>query len=268
MHAIFAALGRSAHPSTRVALVAIFIAVTLTFCALAEAAVAFCGLPPVPLHAGLWAAWFAWHSVVFPRARKRGLLADPARAYRNVFFTNIVPGVSAGVSLMGTPLVHAILMDAPLASWMRVGVALAVGVAGAALLLAGFLAIGFASAGFLYEYVDSGEPIVLRGVYAYIRHPLFLGGVLASAGTALAFSAGPVLGLGAVNLAFLAIYRRLEDARLSDIFGEPYLEYRTRVPGFVPARSLWRSAIPLIPLRLRIAVRLVGGDGLNAGRDR
>jgi protein-S-isoprenylcysteine O-methyltransferase Ste14 len=232
---------------TRFAIVGVFVIATLGAAGGAQALQRIASLPPVPTHAALWLAWFSWHSVVFPRARRRALRGDRDAAYRAVFPTQILPGVCIGVSLMGGPALHAVLAGAPLASPHQLAVGAAFLLAGATLLLSGFVSIGVASAGFLYEYVDTTEPIVPRGIYGYIRHPLFFGGVLASIGAALAFATPVAVAGAAVNVTALPLYRLLEDRRLAEVFGMSYRLYSVEVAAFLP----WLRAV-------RIAAERVG----------
>lgn len=240
-------LGRAPDGRGCAALVALFVAVTLSAALAAEVVPSVLPVPFAAWHAALWLCWLSWHSLLFPRARRHALSRRRDRAYRAVFPTHIVPGVSIGVALMGGAGLHALLNGSSLASPALVAVALAVVCAGSTMLAAGFAAIGFASAGFLFEYVESSEPIVARGIYRYVRHPLFLGGVIASVGAALAFANGAALEGAAVNLIVLPLYRRLEDARLSGVFGESYASYIRDVAAYIPTerppRLVTRSAI-------------------------
>ena len=231
---VLAALGQGADARARFGILALFLITTLAAAGAAQALQRIVGLPPVPTHAALWVAWLAWHSALFPRARRRALHRDGSGAYRAVFLPHILPGVCIGVSLMGGPALHALLDGAPLASPYRLALAAVWLLGGAALLVSGFVAIGAASAGFLYEYVDAAEPIAARGIYRQIRHPLFLGGVIASIGAALAFAASVGVAGAAVNLGVLPLYEQLEDRRLTAVFGATYRAYSGEVAAFVP----------------------------------
>jgi protein-S-isoprenylcysteine O-methyltransferase Ste14 len=238
---ILGALGHPDGARERRALVAVFVAATLAAVAGGEAVLRASSLPFVAGHAGLWLAWLTWHSVAFPRARRRRLRGDGAGAYRAVFGRHIVPGVSIGVALMGLPALHALAVGAPAAPAARLAASAACLAAGVALLSWAFATIGFASAGFLYEYVEARRPIAIRGIYRHVRHPLFLGGVVASVGAALAFDGGSGLVPALVNLAVLPAYRVLEDRRLSGVFGAGYDAYRRDVAAFFPAPAMLAS---------------------------
>ncbi len=239
-------LGRPPGLGSQIGLVGTFVAVTLAAALAAEMALRTVPLPFAVSHLGLWLWWLAWHSGVFPRARRRALRERRESAYRAVFGTQIVPGVCCGVSLMGGAALHGLASGSGLAAPATMALAVLLVATGSGLVAAGFAAIGFASAGFLYEYVESSEPIVARGVYRYIRHPLFLGGVIASVGAALVFSNRAALAGAAVNLLVLPAYKRLEDRRLQGVFGEGYASYTRDVAAFIPA-MLWQRLTPRCP---------------------
>lgn len=238
---ILKVLGRPTDAWTRSVLLTVFVVTTLAAAAAAQVVRLTVALPAPAIQAALWIAWLTWHSLLFPRARRRALARGAAHAYRAVFPTHILPGVCIGVSLMGGPGLHAVLGGAPLAPPDQLAFAAVWLVAGTALLVSGFTAIGLASAGFLYEYVDAPQPIAVRGVYRFLRHPLFLGGVVASVGPVLMFET--TASLVAVNVAVLPAYRLLEDRRLSGVFGSSYRAYCREVAAFVPrVRALQAAA--------------------------
>ncbi len=79
--------------------------------------------------------------------------------------------------------------------------------------------------------------LVLRGPYAYVRHPIYSGISLAVAGTALAV--GEVRGIVALGVALLAwrIKWPVEERFMVDQFGDGYRDYRRRVKALIP--GLW-----------------------------
>jgi protein-S-isoprenylcysteine O-methyltransferase Ste14 len=68
--------------------------------------------------------------------------------------------------------------------------------------------------------------LVQRGPYRFLRHPIYVGGVIFFAGLSLAFSAYG-LALTAVLAAFWLAKARLEERLLAERFSE-YAEYRRR----------------------------------------
>jgi protein-S-isoprenylcysteine O-methyltransferase Ste14 len=90
-----------------------------------------------------------------------------------------------------------------------------------------------------------GDGLVTDGLYAYLRHPLYLGSFLLGAGLALLL-ADPLL-LGAFVVLFwlshVSVLRR-EEAELEAVFGEAYREYRSCVPGLLPRFDRPRRVLP------------------------
>lgn len=75
------------------------------------------------------------------------------------------------------------------------------------------------------------QRLEVRGIYGWVRHPML------SAGFLFLLTSGPSLN----NLMFLLMYGvymvvggYFEERRLIRIFGEEYLEYRTRVGAYIP----------------------------------
>lgn len=82
-------------------------------------------------------------------------------------------------------------------------------------------------------YVE--PPLVTSGPYAWIRHPLY-------AGTLVALWTVPTMTVGRFLLAaglsaYIAIGARFEERDLERRHGAGYHAYRSNVPGFVPIRS-------------------------------
>jgi protein-S-isoprenylcysteine O-methyltransferase Ste14 len=73
-----------------------------------------------------------------------------------------------------------------------------------------------------------------RGLYAWIRHPGYLGAWLASLGAALAFGSGPALAPVLLFGALMAERARREEALLEEHFGEAWRRHRARTGGFLP----------------------------------
>ena len=76
--------------------------------------------------------------------------------------------------------------------------------------------------------------LIVDGPYAWVRHPIYTGILVALAGTALAV--GEWRGVLAVALAAGAFWRklRLEEAVMRRQFGETYARYAARVPALIP----------------------------------
>ncbi len=83
--------------------------------------------------------------------------------------------------------------------------------------------------------VKSGHELVRTGPYAWVRHPIYTGLLLAFAGCAVA--RGDWRGLLALAVAFAALWRklRIEERWLEQTFGQAYTEYRMEVPALIPS---------------------------------
>ena len=74
------------------------------------------------------------------------------------------------------------------------------------------------------EFLDS---LQFRGPYRWVRHPLYLGWLLATFGPA--HMTGDRLVFAAISLFYLVIAVPFEERSLIDTFGEPYRRYRELV---------------------------------------
>jgi protein-S-isoprenylcysteine O-methyltransferase Ste14 len=136
------------------------------------------------------------------------------------------------------------LITAPLAAWLeRTGSAplpvaarwagVALSGAGLALRIAAMAQLGSRFSPLVA--VQREHALETRGLYARIRHPGYLGALLASLGAALAFGGSPAP-IGLVLAMFLLLRRRAEreETMLERHFGEAYARYRARSGRFVP----------------------------------
>ncbi len=82
--------------------------------------------------------------------------------------------------------------------------------------------------------IVADQQLVCTGPYRLVRHPIYSGGLLAVIGTALII--GEMRALLAVLFALLAFLRKIkvEEALLSERFGDQYLAYRARVKMLIP----------------------------------
>jgi protein-S-isoprenylcysteine O-methyltransferase Ste14 len=83
-------------------------------------------------------------------------------------------------------------------------------------------------------------PIVLRGPYRWVRHPLY-------SGTILALFAAPTMSQGRLLLAaaftlYMLVGMRFEERDLARRFGASWLEYRRAVPALLPRLGARRAA--------------------------
>jgi len=89
-------------------------------------------------------------------------------------------------------------------------------------------------------FLHKDAVLTVAGPYAMVRHPLYVGNALMT--VALCLAANNFLATVLVIVVLASVYwitLRLEERRLFALFGDDYLEYRRRVPAFVP-RLCWR----------------------------
>ena len=79
-----------------------------------------------------------------------------------------------------------------------------------------------------------------RGIYAVIRHPLFLAGALWTLAFMLVFQSTPTLILGPLGVFCFWIASRSEDQFNIQKFGAVYQGYASKVPGWDMLRNLRR----------------------------
>lgn len=115
---------------------------------------------------------------------------------------------------------------------------------GAVLIAAGCAVLLYAFGQFVIDGVGTPAPplptdlLVSRGLYQYVRNPMYLAVLTAILGQAVLL-ARPVLLVyaAAVAAAFVAFVRWYEEPSLRRRYGVAYDEYRERVPGWLPR---WR----------------------------
>lgn len=83
----------------------------------------------------------------------------------------------------------------------------------------------------------SEDSLVISGVYRYVRHPLYTGGMLVLWLTPL--MTGSVLALVLGLTLYLYVGSLFEERKLARTFGDAYQTYRANVPRFIPRP--WRS---------------------------
>ncbi len=75
--------------------------------------------------------------------------------------------------------------------------------------------------------------LIREGPYGIVRHPMYLGVLTAVVGALLIFRTWAMV-LFASSSFVVIIRARREDELLSQEFGNEWLEYRKRVPGWIP----------------------------------
>jgi protein-S-isoprenylcysteine O-methyltransferase Ste14 len=153
---------------------------------------------------------------------------------RTALFTAIVPGVVAGY----LPL-RVIGRDSEWpAGWSYIGIVpMLMG-----LVIYGWTAFDFAWTGRgTPAPIDPPRRLVVRGLYRYVRNPMYVGVLLVIVGEALLRRSWQTLEYAVgVYVMFFAVVLLLEEPLLRSQFGSAYSQYSSEVPRWVPRR--WGSA--------------------------
>lgn len=105
------------------------------------------------------------------------------------------------------------------------------------------------------------KSLATTGPYALVRNPLYVGNILIFAGAAVASGLMwfvPVVVAWALGVYSIVV--RHEDERLVSKYGEEFIEYRARVPAWVPrfpAPGVLENRVPLGPLFMSLGAQLV-----------
>ena len=148
---------------------------------------------------------------------------------RNLVFTVVVPGLS-GAWLPWWLLTRGATSTPAPAAWEAVPVI----AAGAALYLWcvwNFASVGRGTPGLW----DAPRRVVAAGPYRWVRNPIYIAALLVVLGEAWLFMSLPVLTYaGAMAVFFHLFVTGYEERKLGRRFGDSYLEYRRRVPRWIP----------------------------------
>jgi len=91
--------------------------------------------------------------------------------------------------------------------------------------------------------VDAPRRLVLRGLYRYVRNPMYVGVLLVIAGWALLFRSPRVVGYGAVVALFFHLFVVVvEEPTLRGKFGRSYERYCKEVGRWAPRAGRGRAA--------------------------
>ena len=91
--------------------------------------------------------------------------------------------------------------------------------------------------------VRPGQPIVTRGPYAVVRHPIYLGVLLLAAGTLLAHPSVATICIAAGLAVGVAWKIPAEERMLRAAYGESWARYAAGVPALLPRPSRVRAAL-------------------------
>jgi protein-S-isoprenylcysteine O-methyltransferase Ste14 len=94
-----------------------------------------------------------------------------------------------------------------------------------------FKTISVPVAFFVNEYkIGKKNNILIKGIYSFIKHPLFIGGVLFLLGINVTFCRTPSSYIFIIiNILTIPIYNIIEDKRQEDIFGDEYKRYKKQL---------------------------------------
>jgi protein-S-isoprenylcysteine O-methyltransferase Ste14 len=152
---------------------------------------------------------------------------------RSIAWTILLPGLVAGYipwRFFGLAQVHVVFRD-PLQLLGLVGSA-----GGAALLAACVWEFARSGRGTLSP-ADPPSTLVIRGLYRYVRNPMYLSVSLIVLGEALLTRSRPLLVYWAVWFAIVNIFvMAYEEPSLRRRFGDAYLQYSHRVGRWLPRR--------------------------------
>lgn len=126
--------------------------------------------------------------------------------------------------------------------------------------------IGHLQLGMRTHMPSVGDPLMDDGLYAYVRHPIYAGGLLVFVGLALLQPSAPWLLACMLSSMFFTVMGKLEEIDLLQRMPE-YCEYMLQVPGFIPlfahnVMSRWLWLCPGLGLILATLVFYMWGLAL------
>lgn len=210
-------------------------AIMLGFIGLAALVGEATGISPLILQVALWVAWLSWLGYFFPRHQERDLAAG-GNAYKRAFWREIWLGIGFNFATLLRPFTVGVLEGGGVAgSPLNLVVGLLLAGIGLAVILDASHRLGLSCAFFVYEYArDTTPPVIDRGVYGWIRHPLMAGGICVSIGLAIVVGTPTALELAVINTVAVLPYLPVEDHRCSRVVGSRYARYREEVGGILP----------------------------------
>jgi protein-S-isoprenylcysteine O-methyltransferase Ste14 len=85
--------------------------------------------------------------------------------------------------------------------------------------------------------IDPPKELVVRGLYRYVRNPMYVGVLSVLLGEALFFASRTLLQYSVIVFGFFYLFVVIfEEPVLQSKFGESYQKYRQNVPRFLPWR--------------------------------
>ena len=78
------------------------------------------------------------------------------------------------------------------------------------------------------------ETLMVKGIYKYLRHPQYVGFLLITFGLNVMWLTIITLVMWPILLVLYWRLAKMEDRDMEEKFGEEFLEYKRKVPGFIP----------------------------------
>jgi protein-S-isoprenylcysteine O-methyltransferase Ste14 len=177
---------------------------------------------------GLWAIWLIYWIVAALGAKQTKRLESGLSQ-----LSHLVPVVFGGVLLGAPDFLGDFLQQRFLpqtAAWFWIGTALTA--AGLGFSIVARIWLGRNWSGLVT--LKQGHELIRIGPYAWVRHPIYTGLLLALIGTAIAV--GKWRALLGLALIIVGVVRKIgiEERFLSEQFGDDYKRYRAEVPALVP----------------------------------
>jgi protein-S-isoprenylcysteine O-methyltransferase Ste14 len=88
-------------------------------------------------------------------------------------------------------------------------------------------------------HLRKNEVLTTTGPYAYVKHPLYIGTILITAGFCIMADNIYILAVALIVFSFyyLPYKNRVEYDRMEKLFGQAYLDYAENVPDYIPRLS-------------------------------
>jgi len=97
----------------------------------------------------------------------------------------------------------------------------------------------------LRQEVDTDQNLVVKGLYASVRHPLYFGALMMIIGVIMILPNSYFLIFATISLTYIIIGSRLEENKLVVLYAE-YKEYRKSVPGIIPYKKPMQFLLALV----------------------
>ena len=180
-----------------------------------------------------WIAYFALHSILAANAvKEKCRLQFPVLfSYYRIIYNLIAVG---GLLLLAYWSFQGKNFLMQQTTWMKL--------AGLFFVLLGMLVLGIAASSFnMKEFLglekEEHHPdtkLVTKGVYRYVRHPLYTGVFLLLPGVFLLRPTLSILLFVFITAIYIEIGSRLEEQKLIEVFGEQYIKYSKSVKRYFP----------------------------------